>query len=327
MSYLAKILLSNLTDSVVAIFTSNLILYAFYRAFKTKWPEQYFSLNNKIDSVLSVSPYRIILFRFLPPLTTITMVNAMLFSSPNSALLLLVGFLSAGTHSLLTNGRAIIQLVNGDKDIKRYLNKHSQILLHIISIALVIFSAYISTYLVGTQFIQSIKPSIEGLADNIWSSVIVGIFIVLILDLYREQNVDETYLINQSKERISKRTWSYLDKEATKQNANATLLKAICIVENIQRPKWVRFLERLKSYVWKKGTYGIMQFYSTKYLSDKESISLAVTAYFANTAEVKYEENLRELIKRYNNNPDYIDLVLAAMRNIDGNSIEYMALG
>jgi hypothetical protein len=53
-------------------------------------------------------------------------------------------------------------------------------------------------------------------------------------------------------------------------------VKAIMVVENLQRPLWFRRLESFKGRVFPSGTYGIMQVESARPVSDEESIKIAV---------------------------------------------------
>lgn len=318
---------SLLTNIIVYILLTNTILFAFYKAFKTNWPEQYFSLNNKSDYFLSISPIRLVLFRFLPPLVTFTMIAAILFDSASTNIILKVAVLSSLIHIFFTNFQALKKLLNGDNTLKRYVNTYAQVILQIVSMALVLGAAIASSFASKTEVVKAIKPTWTGLIDNIWSSVIIGIFIVFILDLYKNKDIDETEIIDASMKSIDKKVFDKISTVCEEKNANEVLVKSICVIENLQRPKWIRFFEHVKSFIFRKGSYGIMQFSSGKWISDDTSIELAVEKYFPNTVDVSTEDELREIIKKYNSNPDYVDLVLICMRRIDEDSIKYEYLG
>jgi hypothetical protein len=92
------------------------------------------------------------------------------------------------------------------------------------------------------------------------------------------------------------------------------------LTENLQRPRWLRTLERLKGRFAPHGTYGIMQVESDRPLSDRESVLVAVRDHFAGTAVAGHEDmwqrlnRLEPCLKRYNSNPDFVELATSALR-------------
>ncbi|MEK6827288.1 MAG: hypothetical protein AABX99_02270, partial [Nanoarchaeota archaeon] len=96
-------------------------------------------------------------------------------------------------------------------------------------------------------------------------------------------------------------------------NAKKELVLAICITENIERPAWVRKLERIKSYVFKSGTYGIMQVASATYINDLQSINDAVKKHFKGTAYISFsDDELKSQLTKYNSDSKFIEFATAA---------------
>lgn len=67
-----------------------------------------------------------------------------------------------------------------------------------------------------------------------------------------------------------------IKKASEKFAVDEKLLLSIAILENINRPSWLRFFEKLiPNYIFAFRSYGLMQVKSDTYLNDKESIFLA----------------------------------------------------
>ena len=98
-------------------------------------------------------------------------------------------------------------------------------------------------------------------------------------------------------------------------------MKAVCIAENLQRPPWFRKIESSLSLFKAEGTYGVMQVKSKKRLSDEESVIISIRKFFKNTASISNIDSLREIIKKYNGNERYIDIVLKIMSFLDYSSV------
>lgn len=91
-------------------------------------------------------------------------------------------------------------------------------------------------------------------------------------------------------------------KYGKKYNIDCNILIAIAILENINRPGWVRLVEKIDFQLFKSAkTFGLMQCYSHDFINDKESIKLA--AQFI--SKLKYRGNVLLLGKLYNGSKEY----------------------
>lgn len=98
-----------------------------------------------------------------------------------------------------------------------------------------------------------------------------------------------------------KRFLPSLIKQSKINRLDSKILISIAILENINRPRWLRFIERLSSKIIKIKTYGLMQVSSDKYLDDEKSIIIAAKK----VAKLKHKNNLLQLGKIYNGNKEY----------------------
>jgi hypothetical protein len=92
-----------------------------------------------------------------------------------------------------------------------------------------------------------------------------------------------------------------------------TLVEAVCVAENIQRPSWFRKIE----YLLPSGSYGIMQVKSKKKLNDMESIKIGIKKYFNQTNVDMDRSKFEDLVLNYNNSQEYVELVHRIMIEID----------
>ena len=59
-----------------------------------------------------------------------------------------------------------------------------------------------------------------------------------------------------------------------------------------------------------------MQVKSDKYISDKESIRIAINKYFNKISNIRSENDLSEIVFTYNKNKDYNELVIKAYNHL-----------
>lgn len=300
-------------------FISIFLIHIFYRYVENKWPEVYFSTSDKMSVFIALSPVRFFLFRFFPIVLTTTFVLAIVKDDyfPLRSRLV-IGFLIGFIHAFRTDLVAIFKVLKNSKSVKLYMNKWSQIVAHIFSAFLVVSLSILAGYFSSWKFFQEMTPTWQGVIDNLWSSIITAGFIFGFYHLYStlsskiSSSMSSIDIYDQSRKSINPLIFQEIRRQSEIYNANENLAVAICIVENLQRPSWVRFLEKIKSFFFPRGTYGIMQVSSSGYISDKESVTMAIRDYLKDT---KYEvDDLQNVIRRYNHDDRYIDMVLEVYR-------------
>ncbi len=248
---------------------------------------------------------------------------AVLTKSSSIQIAYTAGAISLLLHGLLTNGRAIYDLIRKSQRIKIYFNYSFQILIHFFTIAALVGLGIVSGLASRFTLFRVLTPSLQGLVDNIWSALIAVILVEYLRLVYSNKSIGIDEVFDRSLKNINPELLNHVDKVCSTNNANSVLVKAICIVENIQRPKWIRTIENIKARFRLTGTYGIMQVRSNKKISDAGSVDIAVKEYLKDTRYVKSTEIFKSYINRYNSSEKYKDLVVRAMYFIDPNSAGY----
>lgn len=197
---------------------------------------------------------------------------------------------------------------------RRYYNSYtSGIVIKLIHLVLacvaLILGAIGIPYLYSIDLLEFIRPDspINGITNEVWGALVAAL-IVFYVKRFINNNTLEKELWNS----ISYVRSNYhlcISSFSKKNNADEHLVMAVACVENMNRPKWFRVMEKLKSYILPKGTYGIMQIYSDKWLSDQESIRKAVEEKFKGTGfnckNPSWKESYDDILAEYNASIDY----------------------
>lgn len=316
--------LSNLAQHIlgVVLFTY-IVLRLFYKVFELTWPELYFSVNDKTALFVSVSWQRYLAFRFAPFFLATTFAAGVFMRSHSVSENISATLLSAAVYSFLTDGKAIYQIITKSSEIRTYFNSRFQVILHIITVLLFLFVGFVSGLVAKTYVVETITPTMQGLVDNLWSSLLVVLLAFYLKQIYSQEGLSEDILFRRSLDNISPSVLHAIDTYSRKKNANLVLVKAVCIAENLQRPKWVRKIEALMGIFKAEGTYGIMQVKSKKNVSDIKSVEIAVSKFFKNTSGVNDIDKLRATILNYNNDDGYVNIVLKIMTFLDYSSVQH----
>lgn len=308
MEQLLNVVLNFPAELWVWSFVTILIIHIFYYLFKISWPEMYFAVSDSMSLYISFSPVRYFVFRIVPIFIAIAILLGATESFVTIIQRIYAGLFIGITHLIFTNFKALLKLVLNNKSIHLYLNKSFQVFTHIITILLIMVMSAVAGAISSWNKFQLITPDLAEIRDNIWSSMITAMLAVWFYKLLQRRDVSSNDLFNKQKENLDNKIFNIIETESRKYNANEKLVKAICIVENIQRPAWIRKLERIKSFINKEGTYGIMQIKSSHYVTDEESIKMAIEKFFKNTSHKEWEE-LKDIVSEYNSDERYIEFV------------------
>jgi len=261
-----------MADTALASVLGVAVLYMFYRAVEVQWPESYLPLDRGIEYSITSHPIRYLGFRFLPVFLVGLFVAVSLDRSdvdpvPAVALICL-------GHIALSNGRALIGLATSPETRRR----GPLGLLHVV-VAAGILGAGALGYLTRTTFAELIPPVAE-LSLALWTAALAGVVGAYVITASKTDRSSFTAL-QRSRASISDELWSRAETEAASVGTDPLLVQAVMVVENANRPRWFRWLERQKGRIAASGTYGIMQVSSPRPLSDEESIAVAVRDRFA----------------------------------------------
>lgn len=289
------------------------LLKIFYKAFKNTWPELYFSSSDYISLFVSTSAIRYFSFTLLPTVLVTALVSAIAYKEWRIEYSLWYGVLVGLFHGTTSNGISFYKLVTRDGSVKVFFDRYFQIVMHLVSIILLCLAGIVGILISKTPVVMGMIPSIDGIVDNLWAAFLSSILTGYLIQVYGAKFVSSIDIVSRSFDSLSAEIIREIEKASAKYRADKVLVMAICTVENIQRPLWVRNIEKLKSRVFKLGTYGIMQVKSNQYIPDALSIDSAVKKYFSNTQDKEWTDvSLKRAILKYNNDKKYLNLVLEA---------------
>jgi len=303
-----------MSEFITLIIVINLLIYGFYKIFQVKWPELYFAVNDQLSHFISTSPERFFVFRLLPPFIITSLIIGSISKQTSMPYMFLYGGIICLIHAFITNGKSLLHLLFWREKIKVYFNYQFQVYLHIFTICTLFIVGGIAGVIADLGLLKNITPTLPGIIDNVWSTLITAVASISIYDVYTKRNsIDVDKLLRKSHEQIDSHLIDYIHKKSDQYLANERLVLAVCIVENLQRPKWIRAYEKIKSNFSSKGTYGIMQVMSENWISDEESIDLSIKKYFPNSRRSFLDqENIDSIIKEYNAMEQYSQMVWTA---------------
>lgn len=244
-------------------------LFAFFKAVQLNWPESYFGVGEMAAYAISASPWRYVLFRFGPVLVTSLFVGVSVDRAGGNGEIGAIA--TAGLHAALTSGWGLAQAAKWPADVRKRRRP-------ILVVRVVVLVGVVGIGVLAAAIRRLLAPAVPPLSDlsaTLWTGLIAGVLGAFIVRISRGHPVHEHEMIDRSKNEIPKELWNLAAKVAI-ENEDADLVRAIMVVENLQRPSWFRRVERLKGRISPAGTYGIMQVASDTPLNDAESIEKVV---------------------------------------------------
>lgn len=179
----------------------------------------------------------------------------------------------------------------------------------------------VTEYFVWNYFLiveDNIFLPISELRNEIWLAVLVIIY--KFIEMFVDQVVHQKDVVTEQmmKKYVAKQFDRFYGKYSDCVEINydnrllCILLYAIMIFENFNRVKVIRGLERIKIWMGKTATTGIMQVKSDKYLSDEESIKLAykmIESDIVGEDQLIADEQIQSYAWQYNPSDDYAQSV------------------
>jgi hypothetical protein len=298
---------------LLAILVGSGFLHALYRAVKVQWPDSYFTLDSKLGYAITSTPTRYVTFRFVP-LFFVALFVAVTLDRLN-------GNPAAGAlgvtlvHIVVSSGRASIGLLRAP-----FTSRRAPLLVLHGAVAGGSMLAGLGGFVLRKR-LQAVVPAVEDLSASLWTGVFAGVAGVYIMHLSRHDG-DNTYSsLRRSKEELGSRLWDLAGDAALRHGTDPALVRAMMLVENVQRPAWFRKLERVKGALFRRGTYGVMQVQSSTPLTDEQSIELCVSKHLNGltvplTRQGDYDfpdtDALKTIARGYNPDDGYVEGVVAA---------------
>jgi len=188
----------------------------------------------------------------------------------------------------------------------------------LLSVVLIVFSNLIGLALsdIADPLIPSASESVRVLWTGAFAAIVAGAVVKL---MSRDEGTFKFVLFERSRSEIPEALFVHAATEARRFAADQSLVIAVMIVENLQRPKWLRRLENAFGRFRSSGTYGVMQVQAEKPITDEQSITFAIEKFFTGTEisspENSWEKNerLQPFISRFNSNPIFKSLVSEAL--------------
>lgn len=284
---------------------SGFSLTEIYRVIKSEWPLLYVNFTSVVDPIQRRSLLRWVLFRSCPAFvaSAYTAVTVGRWGHTVSGYLLaLVGVHIVSMYS--------VPLVDG---VKKQNLRSQQVLLWATSAFLVSVAAIAACLL--RKYLEPFVPKPTEMVGVVWTGLFAGSFFAIVKTrLQFDDGVLTQELIERSKEEIKIEFGQEIDRLSSKYFSDAVLITSIAVVENIQRPAWLRKIEFQLGRIRRRGTYGIMQISSAKPMTDGQSIEVSTRDYFSNTIGAPGErveerfDRLLELACRHNTNPVFLEM-------------------
>lgn len=193
-------------------------------------------------------------------------------------------------------------------------------LVHVANIILVTLVATGVCLLSDNLNLSFVAPSVEGLFDDLWSSLITTMLTIFYLRVTNmntcgvsenKETAQFTNYVLSSFNTIYNTYREQIDALCVRYSCNKILLYAILIHENMNRPWLIRKIENSVVRLFKcELTVGIAQVKSNKPLTDKESIKIA-SEILKNTNMIDLHnfEELRRIVNVYNSEDCYAQAI------------------
>lgn len=292
-------------------------LHGVYRLIETSWPASYFSLADYSAYRKTIHPLGYLLFRF-GPVFVVTLFLAVSLQRGDQPVWPATLIMLAG-HVTITHGRAAASVWPETNDPRR----SPLVALHLVASASLVGVGVLAALL--RVSLSPLIPPLDSLAGELWGAAIAGAFGAYLVNRTQTTSLDEATLIERARQRIAPGLIQLARDEAERNGADPDLVEAILITEDLQRPRWFRTLERVKSIVFRDGTYGIMQVRHRGAVSDAESIRIATAGALAGQqvplqASGDYRfldtEALRTQLHNYNRSSTWINMLVDILQTV-----------
>jgi hypothetical protein len=196
--------------------------------------------------------------------------------------------------------------------------------IHLFCILLTLGIALLVAALDKNPYLAKLAPNLSGLIDNLWSSLFAALIVVLYIDSTKltrnsgptRRHQPSTYVVHWF-DKLHVLHGQRISEKAEGDFLLKLLLYSILIVENYNRPLWIRKLENLLVRLpHTELTVGIAQVRSRRHLTDAESIDRAIAIIRTSMTEHESHKKLSgvpspptEVLNDYNPSGEYQKMV------------------
>jgi hypothetical protein len=295
--------------SLVAGLAGAGLLSLIFSVDRARWPHSYYAVGDLTSYRISLHPGRYITFRFVPVALVAVLVCTTADRVGGNALL--TSLVLAMLHIAGTAGRASLRLLRGDRTFAR----QAQAVIHLAVAIGVLAAAMIGGTLAQFDQAHSVVPTLRDIPLALWTAAFAAFSGAYLIQFTRRSTPEVQELMKQSRATIGGEVWATAKEASASVDADVHLAQAILLAENLQRPPWIRRLERAKGRLLKRGTYGVMQIRADHPVDDAESTRLAIEERLrGQQLPREYDarrEALQRILSQYNNDPRFIELATA----------------
>ncbi|WP_431711457.1 hypothetical protein [Glutamicibacter uratoxydans] len=281
----------------------SILLHLTFRMLKSDWPTSYSDMKTVVDSASQRNAWLYVAMRFVPVYVVSVLVASMTNSAEANPFIALT--VCAVLHICRTNLRPSVlrRVFRSSRNRPRYLAAFFS------SITFIVLATFLASK--TWSYWESLLPEPDQLVQAIWTSLFVGLVVVLVRSIGTfENNLDAQ--IKRALDDLGKSLQKKIREEALANKVSADFIEAIVLTECIQRPKWVRRAEYIKGRFIAPGSYGVAQVSSSSPISDEMSIELICKKY-AGYYPVQNEYGsynqtlLRVALESHNPDPIFVD--------------------
>lgn len=252
--------------SLILSLAATLALSAVFSTIADKWPETYSTVKTAAVAFARFWLFGHLLFRLSPIVIVGYLLGCMVRLWEGVPWLVIVTVTIA--HLCLTNFRAIWELTKNSSSARGWF-----IIYHCIISLLVSTSVALSVWLGWAFPVLGIEP--DELLIAFWTAIMISALAGgsrrILGQMTRLQSP-----YSWARDSLGEELFRFAGTEAIAANVDPHLIRAIVLGEVLQRPKWVRRLERFFGYWRSEGTYGVAQAVGSNSMTDKQSITLLV---------------------------------------------------
>ncbi|WP_424189760.1 hypothetical protein ACOBQX_13770 [Actinokineospora sp. G85] len=274
------------------------LLSAFYSVVKVRWPANYYSSSDLVDEAVSQSPLRYAVFRCAPPyvIGVLAATTAMRYGISFSWTLTVLFAL----HAALTSGRSIVA------SHYRGTLRLNQVVMDVVVALIAAIALWLAER--SARWWLPLMPGPDKYVEVLLTGVVVA---VIVHQLQKMTSYNENSSAGRAAEQLAHLPAELREhtlREAARHQVDFDLALAILATEAAQRPKWFRRAERA---VPGARTFGVMQYSTDRFDSDKESIteamhnlagaSLKRTNSWIPSAQVEYQ------LERHNSSTSFVE--------------------
>jgi hypothetical protein len=281
------------------------LIFLFYTAVRTRWPAHYASSSDDFGMIVNRTIFRYAVFALGPPYVVALLVGTTVRRAGGPGLL--VAFLIGVFQVCYLRVRETRWTLRYNHTAMRMPTLALETALAVGALAAATLGG------LGPGRLTFVVPPIDEYFKSLWGTILVAILAAIVIAKTRVQ-LDVGRLVNRSRKEVGLRLRALARSEATRVGADADLVEAILLTENLQRPKWFRQLERVKGSLFPRGSYGVMQVTADRPISDDESIVRAVEDHLRGSTLTRSGdgypeyESLKRALTHYNKDSAFVEL-------------------